>query len=137
MGALGRTLPVWATVRPDKADMTHMFGHIPKAVFIPSLDSLFALLEREKRGCDEFFSLHKSGEKPNGPATTHDFRVVSRSELIDFVRWDVYHNTPGVPRPLFLGQGDRGVSIGGHLSAQLAELWALARELNFVFGEWR
>ena len=32
-------------------------------------------------------------------------------------------------------QSDRGVPIGGHLSAQLAELWTLAQELTLVFGE--
>ena len=46
LGAVGRTLPVWATVRPDEADMTDMFWHIPKDDVIPSPDSLFALFVR-------------------------------------------------------------------------------------------
>jgi hypothetical protein len=136
LAALGRTLPVWCTVRPDEADMTDMFWHIPKSEVVPSLNSLFDLLEREKRGSAEFFSLHKSGEKTLdrlGTASSDDFRVLTRAELVDFVTWDLNCNTGLTLGPLLLRQGDRGVPIGGHLSAQLAELWALARELRLIF----
>ena len=138
LGSLGRFMPVWSTVQPDEADMADMFWHIPKDDVVPSLNLIFTLLERERRGCAEFFSLHKSGEKTLdriGTATCADFRVISRSELLAFVEWDLHHNTGLVLGQLLLRQGDRGVPIGGHLSAQLAELWALARELGWVFGE--
>ena len=138
LGSLGRLRLVCSTVRPDEADMTDMFWHTPKDDVVPSLDSIFALLEREKRGCAKFFSLHKFGEKTLdrlGTATGVDFRVMSRSELPAFVTWDLHHNTGLVLPQLLLWQGDRGVPIGGHLSAQLAELWALARELGWVFGD--
>ena len=140
LGSLGRFNPVWASVRPDEADMTDMFWNIPKGDVVPALHELFELLEGERRGCAEFFALHKSGEKALdrlGTASSADFRVISRQELLDFVSWDLHHNTGLVLGPLLLKQGDRGVPIGGHLSAQLAELWALARELKYIFGEHR
>ena len=76
LAALGRTVPVWCTVRPDEADMTDMFWLVPKGEVVPSLNSLFDLLEREKRDCAKFFSLHKSGEKTLdqlGTASNDDF----------------------------------------------------------------
>ena len=35
LAALGRTLPVWCTVRPDEADMTDMFGISPRVRLFP------------------------------------------------------------------------------------------------------
>ena len=128
------------TCLADEAGMTDMFWHIPKGEVVPSLNSLFDLMEREKRGCAEFFSLHKSGEKTLdrlGTASSDGFRVLTRAELVDFVTWDLNCNTGLTLGPLLLRQGDRGVPIGGHLSAQVAELWALARELRLIFCDAR
>ena len=136
LAALGRTLPVWCTVGPDEADMADMFWHIPKSEVVPFLNSLFDLLEREKRGSAEFFSLHKSGEKTLdrlGTTSSDDVRVLTRAELVELVTWDLNCNTGLTLGPLLLPQEDRGVPISGHLSAQLAELWALARELRLIF----
>ena len=52
---------------------------------------------------------------------------------MQFVKWDVHHNTALVIGDLILLQGDKGVPIGGHISTQLAELRALARELRYIF----
>ena len=98
--------------------MTDMFWHIPKSEVVPSLNSLFDLLERKKHGSAEFFSLHKSGEKTLdqlGTASSDDFRVLTRAELVDFVTGDLNCNTGLTLGPLLLRQGDRGVPIGGHL----------------------
>ena len=64
-------------------------------------------------------------------------RVLSKEEIVQFVQWDVHCNTALIVGDLILLQGDTCVPIGGHISAQLAELWALARELQFVFTEER
>ena len=38
---------------------------------------------------------------------------------------------------MVLEQGRQGVPIGGHISAQLAEIWAKARKLEGLFGRYR
>ena len=45
LSALGDTVSVWCTARPNEADMTEKFWRIPKGKVAPSLNSLFALLE--------------------------------------------------------------------------------------------
>ena len=52
-----------------------------------------------------------------------------------FVRFDTYDNVLFVAGPVILRQGLRGVPIGGFISAQLAEIWAIWREVTALHGE--
>ena len=45
------------------------------------------------------------------------------------MKWDIFHNTEFVFGSIVMSQGDKGVPIGGFLSAQLCVLWGIFREL--------
>ena len=49
-------------------------------------------------------------------------------DVLKFVSWDVFHNTEFVFGSVVWAQGDKGVPIGGFLSAQLCVLWGVFRE---------
>ena len=61
--------------------------------------------------------------------------VFSEIELLRFMEYDIYYNNLFTMGPLIMHQGAKGVPIGGFVSAQIAEFWAMWRELFFVFGE--
>ena len=61
--------------------------------------------------------------------------VFSEVELLRFVEYDIYYNNLFTIGPLIMCQGAKGVPIGGFVSAQIAELWAMWRESFFIFGE--
>ena len=45
--------------------------------------------------------------------------------VLKFVKWDVFHNSQFVFGSVVLAQGDKGVPIGGFLSAQWCVLWGV------------
>ena len=74
------------------------------------------------------FALHKGGDKTLdrlGGSTSDEYRILTEREVLDFVQWDLFHNTIAVIGRIILMQGKRGVPIGGHLAGLIAELWAI------------
>ena len=57
------------------------------------------------------------------------FLVTSIGMLRRFVKYDIRENNLFLLDQIVLQQGSSGVSIGGFLSAQLTELWALWKEV--------
>ena len=45
-----------------------------------------------------------------------------------YVHWDIHHNIWFSAGPVLMAQGDKGVPIGGFLSAQQMILWAISKE---------
>ena len=48
--------------------------------------------------------------------------------VMRYVRWDIKHNGWFCAGPVLMAQGDKGVSIGGFLSAQQMIFWAISKE---------
>ena len=55
--------------------------------------------------------------------------MVNLRDVLEFVKWDIFHNTEFVFGSIVMSQGDKGVPIGGFLSAQLCVLWGIFQEL--------
>ena len=77
------------------------------------------------------FALHKGGDKtPDriGGSTSEEVRILTKEEVLKFVRWDLFENTLVVCGLVVLSQGKQGMPIGGHLAAHIAEFWAMYSE---------
>ena len=66
-----------------------------------------------------------------GTATGKNYRVFSLEQVTRFVHWDLHANTLFAVWGVVLLQSERGVPMGGFISAQLMCLWALVREHTF------
>ena len=64
-----------------------------------------------------------------------DFRLVTLEEVIDFVQWDINFNNLFVIWGTVLRHQDKGVPIGGYLSAQLMNFCLMGAQYNFVHDE--
>ena len=87
-----------------------------------------------------WFSLHRAGDKSLdriGKAALRDYRTLEQKEVINYVDWDIHENALFSVESLILHQGRQGVPIGGHISAQLAEIWAMSKEMKGLFGAGR
>ena len=76
---------------------------------------------RKVRG-DLWFSIAKGGDKTLdhiGKRSESKHRTVNLKDVLEFVKWDVFHNTEFVFGSVVLAQGDKGVPVGGFLAAQL------------------
>ena len=84
-----------------------------------------------------FFSLAKGNMRQLdwlGASSSKTFTILCSAEVEQFVKFDVTECNLLVLGNLILKQGRKGVPIGGFLSAQLAELWALWREHENLSG---
>ena len=72
-----------------------------------------------------------------GSAASKDFYIVSSDQVLRYVKFDIEDCNLFTLGNLILKQGVKGVPIGGFLSAQLAELWAIWREEMTLFGHLR
>ena len=72
-----------------------------------------------------------------GTGSSDQFYNISSGAVLRYVQFELFENELFVLGPLILSQGDKGVPIGGFLSAQIRELWALWREAHYVFGDRR
>ena len=78
-----------------------------------------------------WFSVAKGGDKARdrvGKATCQFFYTIPLDAVMRYVRWDIRHNVWFCPGPVLMAQGDKGVPIGGFLSAQQMILWAISKE---------
>ena len=58
--------------------------------------------------------------------------VLSFEQIHKYVVWELYHNTYFCVDQILMRQGERGVPIGGFLSAQLMVLYAIAQEIKIM-----
>ena len=78
------------------------------------------------------FSIHRRNRKLDrlGRGYTSDFHILSMSDVLAYMNFDVYHNDIFVIGSRVAKQ-KRGVAIGGLCSAQAAQLFCMMRELSF------
>ena len=130
------TVGTHSTVHLAEKDMTDMFWEIPKPQIISALQ--WAIAKSKRRGKTCFFSIAKNGLNfldRLGRATTRDFSILTAEEVVAFVNFDIFECDLLVLGPLILRQGLKGIPIGGFLSAQLAEIWSIWREVANLYGE--
>ena len=72
-----------------------------------------------------------------GTGSSDQFYNISSAAVLRYVQFELFENELFVLGPVILSQGDKGVPIGGFLSAQISELWALWREAQYAFGDQR
>ena len=87
------------------------------------------------KGGQFYFSVAKGGLKSLdriGKASENSFRTVTLKEITDFVDWDIHENNWFQVWGIVMRQQEKGVPIGGFLSAQLMCIWALATEHRFA-----
>ena len=63
-----------------------------------------------------------------GKASGKLHRTIDIDDVLKFVKWDVGYNKEFTVGCVTLSQGEKGVPIGGFLSAQLCVLWGMYRE---------
>ena len=98
---------------------------------------LVASGKHRKRTAQTFFSLSKDGEKSFdhiGKSTDRMFLVTTVEMLRRFVTFVPQDNNLFLLNQVVLQQGTSGVPIGGFLSARLAELWCLWKEVLALNG---
>ena len=81
--------------------------------------------------------IHKGGLRELdrvGVGSADNFVSTSEKAITEYVDFDVRDNNLFRVGPLILEQGLRGVPIGGFLSAQLSEIWAIWREELYALG---
>ena len=82
-----------------------------------------------------YFSKAKAGIKSLdriGKASDQSFRSVTLAEVTDFVSWGIHENNSFQVWGIVMRQQEKGVPIGGFLSAQLMCIWALATKHHFI-----
>ena len=118
-------------------DMVDMFWALPKDEVLKAFEWGAGRLRHRVRSVQTFFNLSKDGEESFhhiGKSTDRMFLVTSIIMLRWFVKYDIRDNNLFLPDQIVLQQGASGVPIGGFLSAQLAELWALWKEVLALGG---
>ena len=118
-------------------DMVDMFRALPKDEVPKAFEWGAGRLRHRLRSAQTFFSLSKDGEKKFdhiGKSTVKMFLVTTIDMLRRFVKYDIRDNNLFLLDQIVLQQGSSGVPIGGFLSAQLAELWALWKEVLALGG---
>ena len=114
-------------------NMEDMFWKIPKNEVFKSIT--WACNTLRKRHTTLFFALAKGGLKHLdrlGKASASAYFVLDEEQLLRYVKFDVMYNNLFCLGPLILQQGSNGVPIGGFISAQIAEIWAMWREYYFT-----
>ena len=114
---------------PCGADIDDMYWELDKKKCISPIEFLISKVcqTRREKQSDLRFSLHRSGDKSLdrlGLAACDEFRVLTVTEVLKFVNWDLFSKAVVAYGRLVLQQGIKGVPIGGHLAGHCAEIWA-------------
>ena len=115
--------------------MDNMFWEIPQHEAVQSVTWAFDACRKGKN--DLWFSLARGGGKALdriGKASGTQFFLVSESAVRRFVEFDTRLNNLFTIGRVLLAKGTKGVPIGGFISAQLAEIWAVWKEHEGFFA---
>ena len=125
------------SLKLKEQDMSDMFWEIPSHEVQAATQWAVGACKKRRRGKQLWFSLSKEsrGLDRIGKSSHRQFRILHADHMLRFVDYDLFDNTLFVLHRLILRQGGSGVPIGGFISAQLAELWALWRENRQLQGE--
>ena len=138
--AATRLQPMGGGTEFMEKDMNDMFWEIPKEQAQQALKWAVALMPSAGQVSDVCFAVAKGGLKELdhlGRSTSKDFHNLSAHEVLRYTDFELFHNTLFVLGPLVMCQGEKGVPIGGFLSAHISEIWCLWREALYLFGDCR
>ena len=119
-------------------DMEDMFWEIPKQDAMAAVRWACSLVKPFASTQSLTFAFAKGHLKHLdriGTWSSDQFYNISCDAVLRYVQLELFENELFVLCPLILSQGDKGVPIGGFLSAQISELWELWREVQYVFGD--
>ena len=118
------------TVLVEK-DIDNTYWELPKEGVFEAVREAAAMVKKHRGMRGEFyFSIARGGERlldHLGEAADRNFRTVPLRYVLQFVWWDLDHNTLFGYQGWVLSQNLQCVPIGGLLSAQLMCLWALIK----------
>ena len=119
------------TVLAWERDMEDMFWKIDKQEVETAVSQLGRALLKHRRSTTLFYAIHRQEKSFDrvGTGTGREYWTIPHTFVEKFVKWDLHKNVLFVVDCLFLSQGQGGVPIGGPLSAQLADLWCVWREM--------
>ena len=107
-------------------DIDNCFWNLCKNGVLEALGDVAVRVRRGRKFRGElWFSIAKAGDKTLdhiGKGSESKHRTVNLRDVFDFVKWDIFHNTEFVFGSIIMSQGDKGVIIGGFLSAWLRVL---------------
>ena len=120
-------------------DMTDMFWEIPSTEVKSALSWALSEVGKSARSKCLSFSVSKESKALDrlGKASTKGFVIVSQDALESFVSFDLFDNILFTAGAVILQQNGKGVPIGGFISAQAAELWAMWKEARLTSEESR
>ena len=118
-----------------KYDVEDCFLNTPRGLVLPALD-FWLNYDFKRRRAVRYFAISKDGKSEDfigRPCSMHYWEV-SAEVVRAVVLWELDNNslfeTIGPDGKMLVLQQDKGLPIGGHLSAALVELVALFRELT-------
>ena len=129
--AVSRIQTFRSRVEPIEADVDDMYWELGKDTCMDIVRFAIRTARESRHEKVLTFAVHKGGDKTLdrlGGSTSDEHRILTEREVVDFVQWDLFHNTIAVIGRIILTQGKRGVPIGGHLAGLIAELWAIYAE---------
>ena len=116
-------------------DMQNIFWEIPNLEAMECVRWVISLVHPNREPDASMFAVCKRGLKHLDWVGTRSSSLscISGAEVLCYIAFGLFDDGLFCCGPFVLPQGDKGVPIGGFLSAQLSELWALWREWRFVF----
>ena len=133
----------WLCLLSRQQQLTHLieydvedcFLNTPRSLVLPALDFWLNFDFKRRRGA-QYFAISKDGKSEDfigRPCSAHYWEI-SAAVVRAAVLWELDNNSlfevVGADGQMLLLQQDKGLPIGGHLSAALVELVALFRELT-------
>ena len=119
-----------------KRDIDNAYWELDKGKILWALKYVADEVRKFRRIRGQFhFSIAKGGLKSldrTGKAFENSFRTVALTEVPHFVNWDIHENNWFQVWGVVMRQQEKGVPIGGFLSARLMCIWALATEHHFT-----
>ena len=116
--------------------MENCYWEIPKDAAIMALKTVKEqILQLDVNRTELWFSIAIANDRHRdrlGKSADPDFTVLSYDPIHKYVVWELYHSTYFCVNQILMRQSERGVPIGGFLSAQLMVLYAVAKEINIM-----
>ena len=113
-------------------DMADMFWEIPAEEVKQAARWAMQRMCANQRIKHALFSISRESKHLDqvGTSAAQSFLVVDEAAIMRFFDFDLDQNVLFTAGGVVLAQGGKGVPIGGFISAQAAELWAMWRERN-------
>ena len=132
----------WLNLLSRQRELTHLieydvedcFLNTPRGLVVPALD-FWLSFDFKRRRTARYFAISKDGKSEDfiGRPCSEHYWEISAAVVRAAVLWELDNNSPfevvGANGQMLVLQQNKGLPIGGHLSAALVELVSLHREL--------